>query len=98
VHAGICVAVFLAATRCQRYVSCVGCRYETWRKHRLAGPGIGAKLKRFAITTVLPVGVALYAAQRGINIKQVRTVIDKKWRLVAVAWLPACGGERCICT
>jgi hypothetical protein len=48
------------------------CRYETWRKHRLAGPRFGTRLKRFAFTTVLPVALALYAAQRGIDVKQVR--------------------------
>eukprot|EP00882_Tetradesmus_deserticola_P017471 GHRQ01018714.1.p1 GENE.GHRQ01018714.1~~GHRQ01018714.1.p1 ORF type:complete len:300 (+),score=152.80 GHRQ01018714.1:1450-2349(+) len=48
-------------------------RYETWRSHRLSGPRFGTRLKRFAITTVLPVAAAVYAAQRGINIKQVGT-------------------------
>lgn len=51
-------------------------RYETWRKHRLAGPRFGTRLKRFALTTVLPVALALYAAQRGIDVKQVHDKIS----------------------
>ncbi|KAF6259065.1 septin-like protein [Scenedesmus sp. NREL 46B-D3] len=51
-------------------------RYETWRSNRLAGPHFGTRLKRFLITTVLPVTLAVYAAQRGINIKQVRDKVS----------------------
>ncbi|KAF8062013.1 SEPTIN3 [Scenedesmus sp. PABB004] len=47
-------------------------RYETWRRHRLAGPRFGTRLKRFAISTVLPVAAAVYVAQRGVDVQQVR--------------------------
>lgn len=47
-------------------------RYESWRRQRLAAPRFGSRLRRFMLTTVLPVAVAVYVAQRGINVEQVR--------------------------
>jgi hypothetical protein len=69
-------------------------RYETWRRHRLAGPRFGTRLKRFAVTTVLPVAAALYAAQRGINVKQVQG--RKLIKLDRLCWALELPSGRCL--
>lgn len=46
-------------------------RYEAWRRQRLAKPKFGTKVRRFVITTVLPVAIAVYVAQRGVDVEQV---------------------------
>jgi hypothetical protein len=38
-------------------------RYEAWRKAALSGPRLGAKLRSFALWTLLPVAATLYMAQ-----------------------------------
>eukprot|EP00878_Enallax_costatus_P001286 GHUV01001431.1.p1 GENE.GHUV01001431.1~~GHUV01001431.1.p1 ORF type:complete len:488 (+),score=166.50 GHUV01001431.1:223-1686(+) len=48
-------------------------RYESWRRQRLAKPKFGTKVRQFIITTVVPVAVAVYVAQRGIDVEQVKS-------------------------
>jgi hypothetical protein len=46
--------------------------YEAWRRHRLSRPQVRARLRKFALGTLLPVAAALYAAQRGVDLHAVR--------------------------
>lgn len=73
-HCWLCAATPRSAPRCLRALSplLLRFRYETWRRQQLSGPKVGAKLRGFMISTLLPVAAALYAAQRGVTLQQVR--------------------------
>jgi len=47
-------------------------RYETWRRKELSKPQVRARLRGFVIATVLPAMLAVYVAQRGVDMEQVR--------------------------
>lgn len=89
----VCMTSWLLAT-------CV-CRYESWRRQRLSGPKFGSRLKRFLATTVLPVALAVYVVQKGINVKQVR--VDSTWQVAGgtvacpASWKAYGGREWCVC-
>lgn len=46
-------------------------RYEDWRRRRLTAPRFGARLRRFLVSTVLPVTAAVVAVQQGVSVQQV---------------------------
>eukprot|EP00775_Hariotina_reticulata_P002608 gene2608-2910_t len=48
-------------------------RYETWRRKELSKPKVGARFRGFVIATVLPAMLAVYVAQRGVDMEQVRS-------------------------
>lgn len=42
-------------------------RYEGWRRHRLSRPKVAARMRNFAISTLVPVALAFYYAKRGLE-------------------------------
>lgn len=66
---GSCTSFSVSSPHCLL----AGCRYETWRRHRLSRPKVGARFRKFALSTLVPVALAFYCAKHGVDVQAVRT-------------------------